>query len=404
MPTGTNKFLMGIIIYLISVSIILLSGCCFPFGTAEQGSNSEYDKELIVIPAGSQTIDELILPETRPFQMGFTPFPYDFTDDAVKFTYANINYHSDLVIHHFDNGIPWDEALEDSNLPLNIISDLNGRIASTGKDHAVYLGVTPLSTYRDKVADYWGKTQHMELTGKWKDKGFTDLELMQAYLNFCKFMVDKFEPEYFAYGIEVNMLGYHDPDAFEEYLIFIENIYGSLKESYPELPVFLTIQLETFINHFEDQEDIVRSLLPYTDYITISSYPFGNFGDPDDIPDDWFSRLYGMAPEKPVAIAETAFLAEDLTLEIFNGNTIEGNQDYQVEYMDRLLNEMASLDCKFITWFVVRDYDELWLKMKEQGADEIFKSWRDTGLIDENGAPRKALDYWDKWLSLSKQS
>lgn len=67
-----------------------------------------------------------------------------------------------------------------------------------------------------------------------------------------------------------------------------------------------------------------------------------------------------------------------------------------------MFNQMAGLDCKFITWFVFRDYDELWLKMKEQGADEIFKSWRDTGFIDENGNPRKALDYWDRWLALPK--
>jgi hypothetical protein len=42
----------------------------------------------------------------------------------------------------------------------------------------------------------------------------------------------------------------------------------------------------------------------------------------------------------------------------------------------------------------------LWLLMEEQGADEIFKSWRDTGLIDEKENPRRALGYWDSWLSL----
>ena len=403
----SNKILRIIFPSLICISAFFVYGCCLPFGPAVQGSKSSYSQEIIVNYGGAgedgaETVNDHVLPETRPFHMGFTPFPYDFTQDALEFTYANINYHSDLVIHHFDNGIPWDEALENSDLPGNIIYDLNDRISRTGKDQQVYLALTPLSTYRDRVSDYWGKTQHMELTGKWKDKSFDDPELIQAYNNFCTFMIEKFDPEYFAYGIEVNMLGYHDPDAFEQYLVLVENVYGSLKESYPDLPVFLTIQLETFINHYGDQEAIVRSLLPFTDYIAISSYPFGNFSDPADIPEDWFSRLYDMSPEKPVAIAETAYLAEDLTLEIFNGNTIEGNQDYQVKYMDLLFNEMAGLDCRFITWFALRDYDELWLKMEEQGADEIFKSWRDTGLMDEMGNPRKALDYWDSWLSLPR--
>jgi len=38
--------------------------------------------------------------------------------------------------------------------------------------------------------------------------------------------------------------------------------------------------------------------------------------------------------------------------------------------------------------------------MEEQGADEIFKSWHDTGLIDEKENPKRALGYWDSWLSL----
>ena len=49
---------------------------------------------------------------------------------------------------------------------------------------------------------------------------------------------------------------------------------------------------------------------------------------------------------------------------------------------------------------MIRDYDQLWKLMAENNADEIFKSWRDTGLINEDGDPRPALAYWDKWLSL----
>ena len=108
-----------------------------------------------------------------------------------------------------------------------------------------------------------------------------------------------------------------------------------------------------------------------------------------------------MAPEKPVAICETAFLAEDLSLERFNGNTIEGRQKYQLEYLDLVFNHMTGLNCKFVIWFVIRDYDQLWLLMEERGADEIFKSWRDTGLIDDKGNPRQALGCWDSWLPLT---
>ncbi len=401
MDPKINKNLILTTIMLLNISILFVYGCFFPFG-AKQGSRSEYDPEIVVTYEGADGESYHAVPEARPFLMGFTPFPYDFSKDALNFTYANINYHSDLVIQHLDNGIPWEEALKNSDLPDGLIYDFNDRISRTREDKAIYLAITPLSNQRNNIAGYWRESQYIELTEKWRAKSFSDFDVMQAYLNYCKFVIEKFEPEYFAYGIEVNMLGFHDPQAFEEFLILAENVYKSLKESYPDLPVFLTIQLETFNTYFEDQENIVKSLLPFTDFIAISSYPFGNFADPGDIPDDWFSRLYDMAPEKPVAIAETAYLAEDLTLERFNGNTIAGNQDYQLEYLSFIFNLMAGIDCKFITWFVIRDYDQAWLVMEEQGADEIIKSWRDTGLIDETGKPRKALGYWDSWLSLSK--
>lgn len=389
------------LIFLLIPLALLLSSCCAPLnlilGNVSQGSDSDHDPDLIVTYDSALPVS-LEERSSRSFRMGFTPFPYDYTNDAVAFTFANVNYHSDIVIHHFDNGVPWDVSLEKSKMPGNINLDLNSRLSKTGPDEDIYLAVTPLSTYRDKLAGYWGESENMELPEEWKGKGFDHPEVITAFLNYCIYMVDKFDPEYFAYGIEVNMLGFHDPEAFADYTILLGSVYPSLKSLYPDLPIFLTIQLETYNNHYVDQKYIVESLLPYTDYIAISTYPFGNFESPEDIPADWFSRLYDVAPEKPVAIAETAFPAQDLYLEIYE-RTIKGTEEGQLKYLELLLEDMSALDFKFLTWFVMRDYDQLWKLMEERGADEIFKSWRDTGLIDENGKPRSALGYWDWWLS-----
>ncbi len=397
------KKIFKIVLTVIFLSAFLLfSSCCAPLnlvlGNVSQGSDSGHDPGLVI------TYDEFLPGElpgaaSRDFRMGFTPFPYDYTNDAVEFTYANLNYHSDIVIHHFDNGIPWDESLDDSKLPGNIILDLNSRISKTGPDKDIYLAVTPLSTYREGLAGYWGESENMELPGKWKQRSFSDPDVIKAFLNHCIFMVDKFDPEYLAYGIEVNMLGYHDPAAFEDYLVFLANIYPSLKSLYPHLPIFLTIQLETFNNNFETQEYIVESLIPYTDYIAISTYPFGNFLYPEDIPADWFSRLYDMAPGKPVAITETSFPAQDQYQEDYD-RTIKGTEEGQLEYIKLLFESMSALDLRFLAWFVIRDYDQLWETMEANNADQIFKSWRDTGLIDEKGVPRPALGYWDRWLEI----
>jgi len=51
------------------------------------------------------------LPESRPFLMGMSPFPYDLTQQAQDYTYDQLAQHTDLILHHMDTGIPWDEAL-----------------------------------------------------------------------------------------------------------------------------------------------------------------------------------------------------------------------------------------------------------------------------------------------------
>ena len=58
--------------------------------------------------------------ETRSFYMGFTTWPFDFTKDARQYTYYKINQYSDLIAFHFDNGIPWNEALNNANYPVGM--------------------------------------------------------------------------------------------------------------------------------------------------------------------------------------------------------------------------------------------------------------------------------------------
>ena len=82
--------------------------------------------------------------------MGFTPFPYD-ADPAtigtvVDDVYTRLSTDADLVAHHFDNGIPWNDALTDA-YPHNshIMDDWSLRKAKSPAGHRVYVAVTPIN-------------------------------------------------------------------------------------------------------------------------------------------------------------------------------------------------------------------------------------------------------------------
>ena len=42
--------------------------------------------------------------------MGVTPWPADFTSAEIDSAYQFINHHCDIVSHHFDEGIPYEDA------------------------------------------------------------------------------------------------------------------------------------------------------------------------------------------------------------------------------------------------------------------------------------------------------
>ncbi len=360
---------------------------------------------------------DLALPENRPFCMGITPWPYDFTPEALEETYKTVNQHTDLIAHHFDWGIPWSEALAGKPYHSKVREDINFRLSHLQKGQKVYVAVTPIAFLRNGFASYWGKDPYwaenssMKLPNNWQDKDFDDPDAIEAYTNFCRYMIQRFHPDYMAYGIEVNMLANGNPTAFKKYLIMTERVYKTLKEEYPELPLFLTIHIESFIK----SEEIVRQLLPFTDYIAVSTYPYMDmkYENPDDLPKDWFSRIRDIAPDKPFAVAETGFTAEDVFIEkggkIFpRGMKIKGKEKWQANYVQFLLNESKRLDAKFIVWFFTRDIDLFWNRKEKMKKNEdflpadILRIFCNAGLFDGKGKSRLSLKIWDAWLKLPR--
>jgi hypothetical protein len=343
--------------------------------------------------------------ETRSFYMGMTPHPHDYTAEGVKEAYKILDRHTDIICHHFDEGIPWPEAYGGRPYHPNVENELNNRVNRLKKGHEVYVAVAPLSSDRYTLAGYWSDKTGMERPATWKNKDFDDQEVITAYTNFCQDLIDRFDPDYFNYGVEVNdtWKSVNDPN-FTEFLYFAESVYTALKKEYPGLPVFVS-----FIKNSKDLDEtqvtINKKILHFSDYMAVSTYPFWDsaygpdVADPADLPEDWFSSMAALAPDKPFAVAETGYIAEDLIIEEYNCH-IQGREDLQEEYVKFLLESAHELDAEFVIWFVPRDYDQGYERIKTWGLPPWIKIWRDCGLIDGEGNLRMSLTIWDAWLHL----
>lgn len=337
---------------------------------------------------------------SRSFYMGFTPFPWDMTAEAVKTTNKFIVENGDIIAHHLDAGVPWSEALDDRPFHINLQNDWKNR-KDASSDMKIFVSVTPLNSGRSGMALHRGKDENMPLPNRFKDVAFDDPIVKRAYLNYCRRAVEHFKPDYLAIGIEVNELVHHSPRKWPAFVELYKHTYSELKRTYPDLPIFATITLHNLTNRgWKDlplQQDKVREFLQFVDVVGISYYPFmaGQSEKPTKIL-DWVRKF----TDKPLAITETGYPAETITLKSYN-IIISSSPAKQAAYFETLFDQAVCDNYLFVIAFLYRDYDALWEKIKGT-APEAFIVWKDCGLIDERGNERPAYDVWKRYFSMKR--
>jgi len=264
----------------------------------------------------------------------------------------------------------------------------------------VFLSVTPLNKEKNGMANYRGEGENMPNPDPWNKKDIDDPLVAKAYLNYCREMIKRFKPDYFAYGIEVNNL-IKTPAKWKKFVPFARDIYMALKKDNPQLPLILT--LATDATAFEpdsapNHRKAIKDILAFTDLIAVTAMPYIKEQNPAKLPKDYFAQMAALAPQKPFAIAETAFLAEDVS---FFGIERVGKPAWQQDYLKFCFDEGVKLNAKFVIWMLPRDCDKLYEKLPPV-IREIVTPIKDTGLMDGEGKPRKAFELWSQWLKVQR--
>lgn len=344
---------------------------------------------------------------TRSFYMGVTPWPADFTPAEVNNTYQFINNHCDIVSHHFDDGIPYQEAFLNNPMPDVFQEEVNFRKNNTAPGKKIFLSIAPLNLSRREKADYY-KSSGKEITDSikniWHQRSFKDPQLADAYVNYCSFLIDQFKPDYINYGVESNADNW-DPVNFNAYKEFLSQVYSRLKVKYPSIPLFLSFMVSENPVGFS----FAGQLVPFTDFIGLSAYPYTSVSscadgntDPAKFPVDYFTRFIDLDAGKPFVFAETGYISEDLIVPVYSLNK-KGSASWQQSYLEKICTLSNERNAKFIIWFCHKDYDAGNLTLKSLNLyQDIFAFWEDTGLTDESGKGRPALQSWKNWHAKKK--
>lgn len=329
-------------------------------------------------------------PEQRQFRMGFTPFPYDMTLEAVVQTRQFLKDHGDIVAFHIE-GVPWAECLEGKPFSPDLLGDWQGQRQAIAKDGQVYLAISPgRGTLKEGE-------KSLPIPAQLRDRPYDDPLVKQTYLTYCRRMLDLFRPDYLAIGIEVNEIRQAGPEPWRAYAELHRHVYRALKKDHPHLPIFASFTLHGMLN----QEGPKRTqmlgafleILPENDLVAVSFYPFIRGGTIDIEGclrwlDENFERH-----RKPYAFVETGEAAERLQFPK-SGQVIAGSAENQAAFYEALFRFAHRHETRFLICFLHRDYDALWDKIKDH-SPEAFVAWRDCGLLDEAGHPRPAYDLWE---------
>src|SRR3954470_19623265 len=383
---------------------------CMPLAAPAEGGEPPQDEAKAspgstIDPGTRRVPSDSGSPGPRSFRLGFTPD--DLLDkpeinETVRETLAK---HADLVAFHIGNGVPWQEALDEKPFPPAVEEHLAKLCRFKGRlrgDQAVYLAVTPLRMARNDLAAYWGGDEAG--VKRWRGRKLDDPETILAYTRFCRRMIDRFKPDYFAYGIEVNMLAEASTRRFEQFQVLTRQVYETLKAENPQLPIFLTFQIDVYHKHRARQRPVIAELLSYSDLIAVSTYPYMEGYSPQALPEDWFADVATVDPGKPYAIAETGFIAEESYQPLLTGKIVEGSEAAQAAYVRLLLQSADRQQARFVVWFFPQDVDEFWGRQTNPAAKWFVKIWRDSGLVDGRGREREGLVEWDRWLQRPRTS
>lgn len=340
--------------------------------------------------------------QVRSFYMAVTPWPADFTQQAVDDAYKFINQHCDMVSHHFDEGIPYEEAYKNLPWPQQLQNDVAFRKSKT-TDKKIFLSVAALNLTRHEKADYYSKPENISdsIKNYWKQVSFNDDKVVTAYVRYVSYLIDQLNPQFVNYGVESNDVDW-DKNQFALYKDFLSKVFSQLKTKYPQLPFFVSFM----VNEDPLALSYASQLLSCSDFISLSAYPYtsasttadGNT-DPKKFPANYFTRFLDLAPSKPWGFAETGFIAQNLNIPSFSLNK-NGNPQWQKDYLDLICQLCNSRKAKFLIWFCYADYDAGSNRLKSLGLyNDLFGLWQDIGLKDENNVERPSYQLWLQWMN-----
>lgn len=133
-------------------------------------------------------------------------------------------------------------------------------------------------------------------------KSFADADVRRAYTDEVMELA-ALRPDVLGLATEINFLA-QNPAEFARFVTLAQETYAAVKKRYPAQTVTISFQWEVMQAHH--QFDMLKQFADSVDVYSLTSYPDA-IGDPQKLPDDYYSSVRKYLPTQRIAISETGW-------------------------------------------------------------------------------------------------
>lgn len=228
-------------------------------------------------------------------------------------------------------------------------------------------------------------------------RSFTEPAIQERYRAWVLAFVARYQPEYVGLLAETNLIRLAaPPPLYQAAVIAANQIAGDLRVRPRPPRLFVSVQVETAWGRFTNQPylGVERDFadFPFLEVLGLSSYPYLAWPSPDDLPDDYYSRLLA-GRSLPVLVVEGGWASEP-----FPG--VPATLASQVAYFRRQARLLERL--RTLTWIQLTPTD-LEVGSFPSSLQAALRPFSRLGVFDSVLGAKPALAIWDSLFGLTRR-
>ncbi|RMF91758.1 MAG: hypothetical protein D6733_00300 [Methanobacteriota archaeon] len=205
----------------------------------------------------------------------------------------------------------------------------------------------------------------------------SDPAFRERWMAEARELARDFRPEYISLGNEINDYFYLHPEELDAYVSLFDETKREIKKVSPETKVLVVFSYNHLLEN--EQWELLETFDSRADVIGITTYPWKQYGAPEDMPDDYYSRI-AMHTTRPIAFTEIGWISDP-----------PSSEKRQSQFLLRFLELTKDLDVEMVNWLFLHEMElggvagevsdprtgSIALKRRDGSEKDVYLLWLD---------------------------